>query len=988
MATFLSKLFKPKWQSSNFETRKQALALLDSNKAEDLKILQQLAEKDPNPEVQQAAIQRIGDTETLIKLHKNAKDSLRSLLENRLYALASAQSLSIFDLIIDPDILCDIIIKAKQSDSFICGLARIEDSAALLKIAMQARNAQIRQAAAELIETETELNLLFAHAKNKDKTVYQIAKTKLAKLRALEQEHQVTQEKIEKLLNDLENLSQTEALQHFEVRLEHNLKQWPALNALLTDAQTTRFTELSERCTSKLKSLQVAPIEETAADPEANKKQAQDQETEQQSENEGELQSTIDTLYETLHRFKIKPAKTLEIASLDALIKTQENRWIEASREQDVSKSNQRAYQEGMSQLRHYFKALCAFQEHTEQITTLTQHLSEALSAKQVAEHAPVGELLQSRKTLGQVLNKLDWPKDFIKPDSLLAAEQVLTDSSTLKQQQAEQLKQSEQKIEQLIQSLDLALDEKNIKLATKKLKELQAQVKSLAKHQSNKFQAALSLRINQLNDLRDWQGFASAPKQEELCEAMERLAEMHIDPNDKADKIKAMQQQWKVLGGTGDKALWERFKTAADKAFEPCALFFAEQQQLKESNLKKREMLVEQLKSYLDNIDWQAVSSQAAQASWTHSDWKTADKINRQARQEWKEAFPIDFRAGKAIQQEFNQLIEAFDHHLEAEKTFNQGRKQAIVDQAKALLDQQETNEQDINQAIQQVKNLQEAWQKVGITQHKADRKLWTEYRAACDAIFARREQMRQAQRSEMDQAIADAEQTCSDIEASITSLHSLSEAEVHSLSSAHQKSLQALPKLPNSIHEKLSKRIEQVLNTLKQELTKREQQQRHATWQEVARKASLLRQLFSEVSAKQAPLDELKQDELDKAFQSQQTLPASMQTELDTHWQQVKTLQFADIELLDEEQARILCITCEIAAGIDSPEEDKALRMQLQVSRLSEGLSSGSENMSRISQLETTLERWYLALGLDQASLQKFEARIQQASEALLKV
>ena len=72
---------------------------------------------------------------------------------------------------------------------------------------------------------------------------------------------------------------------------------------------------------------------------------------------------------------------------------------------------------------------------------------------------------------------------------------------------------------------------------------------------------------------------------QEELCVAMERLVETHIDPADKADKIKAMQQEWKRLGGTGDQALWNRFKTAADKAFEPCALFFAEQKQLKEAS-------------------------------------------------------------------------------------------------------------------------------------------------------------------------------------------------------------------------------------------------------------------------------------------------------------------------------------------------------------------------------------------------------------------
>ena len=187
MATFLSKLLKPKWQSKHTETRKQAVELLDGLKAEDAKILIQLAENDPSQDIQQLALKKITDTDALISLHKKAKEGLKINLELRLYELASAQSLSIFDLILDLDLLTDMIIKSNQADNFIRGLARIESAPALLKIATQSRNAQIRQAAAELIESEKELNALFTHAKNKDKTVYQISKSKLAEIRAVAQ---------------------------------------------------------------------------------------------------------------------------------------------------------------------------------------------------------------------------------------------------------------------------------------------------------------------------------------------------------------------------------------------------------------------------------------------------------------------------------------------------------------------------------------------------------------------------------------------------------------------------------------------------------------------------------------------------------------------------------------------------------------------------------------------------------------------------------
>ena len=979
MAKFLSKLFKPKWQSANIETRKQALTNLDSNEADDLAILLQLASDDPSMEVQQAAINQIKDTQALIKLHKNAKDPLRSILENRLYALASEQSLSIFDLIIDVDILSDMIIKATQAESFICGLARVEDSSALLKIAMQARNAQIRQAAAELIESENELNLLFAHAKNKDKTVYQVAKSKLTRLKSLAQEQEANHQKIEKLLKDMENLSQTEALQHFEARLEHVLKQWPAVSASASMEESKRFETLSAECEQKRQSLNEQEAETQAASeitPEEQTNQAEEASQPQDSE----LQSTLNTLHETLNRFHSQSARIQDIAALDALVKTQENRWIEASEQEQVSMAMTKAYQNAMTQLRHYLRSLHALKDHAEDITRLSQELSQGLNAPE-QEASQISALLSSRKSLSQAIAKVDWPAHFSKPEDVTRAEQLMADSGKLKQQQTEQLKQLDRQIEQGLKALDQTLEEKQIKLANKQLKALQALLKPLPGNLSQKYQPALSLRVNQLNELHDWKGFANTPKQLELCDAMERLADMHIDPNDKAEKIKAMQQEWKALGGSADKALWERFKSAADKAFEPCALYFAEQQQLKEANLKKRETLIEQLQTYLDSIDWASVSSQAANPIWASSDWKTADKINRQARQEWKDSFPVDFRAGKSAQQRFNQLIEEFDQHLVNEKTFNLGRKQAIVDQARSLLD-----ETDIQQAIQQVKQLQEAWQKVGITPHKADRKLWTEYRQICDEIFARREQMREVHRSEINQAISSAEQICSDIEASLSKLDSQTDEELKSLATAHRKSLQTLPKLPSGVLEKISKRIESVLSAIDQEISLREQQRRSLIWQEARRKASLIRTVYADVSATNEGLPEEKKQELQARLQSQQDLPEALQASMDALWHAVSENRLDDIELIDEDQARALCIACEIAAGIDSPEEDKALRMKLQVSRLSEGLGGSSDSSNPMEQLENTLARWYLSLGLGPSAEQTFDKRIQRATEALL--
>tara|TARA_R110002167_G_scaffold220004_7_gene424558 strand:- start:119 stop:3004 length:2886 start_codon:yes stop_codon:yes gene_type:complete len=959
MATFLSKLFKPKWQSKHLETRKQAVELLDGLKTEEAKILLQLAESDPSHDVQQLALQKITDTDALISLHKKAKEELKNSLEKRLYELASSQSLSIFDLILDLDLLTDMIIKSNQAESFIRGLARIESATALLKIATQSRNAQIRQAAAELIESEKELHALFEHAKNKDKTVYQISKHKLAEIRAVAQKDSDDQEKITKLLKDIDNLSRTEALQHFDARLAHIKTQWADMSTLTSDQQNRDFSQFYAVCESKLESQVLSPVISPEID-ETDNQEALD-----------EIKATLSTIKDTLTRFQQQAAKTLEISALDALIKTQENRWIEATRETDVSKLQKNTYLDGMTQLRHYLKALHSLADREQEISALMASLNQTNDLTPNA-------LEQLRKKLHTELMNIDWPTSFLMPELLLEAKNTLEISNEKKQALVEKQKHIEEQITLIINKMDAALEDKQIKLAIQHLKDIQANLSKLEAKQAGRFQQGLALRINQLNELKDWQGFANTPKQEELCLAMERLTETHIDPADKADKIKTMQQEWKNLGGTGNQELWNRFKTASDKAFEPCALFFAEQKQLKQNNLVKRQTLLAQVKEYTANIDWEQVSSKNPQSNWGTSDWKTADKISRQARQEWRDAFPIDFKATKSIQSEFNTIMDSLDLQLEAEKTYNLSLKQAIVDEAHTL-----SEVDDIESSIQAIKLLQEKWQKIGITHHKMDRKLWAQYRTYCDSIFAKKDQQRELERSELDVAIETANTKCATLEADLQELTSKSNDELKNLLSDYKKEAQLLVALPAKVHEKISQRFEGMGNTVKDELKRRDKQHELASWSELARKSALLKQVYRD--NQQQPLSESQMANFEQAFTSTIELASDIENSLNELCSAFKEDRVDTDQVIDIDQARTICIACEIAAELESPEADKALRMQLQVGRLSEGLSSGTESLSKEAQLEKALTQWYLSLVTTDADLNTLETRIETAKNTL---
>ena len=94
-------------------------------------------------------------------------------------------------------------------------------------------------------------------------------------------------------------------------------------------------------------------------------------------------------------------------------------------------------------------------------------------------------------------------------------------------------------------------------------------------------------------------------------------------------------------------------------------------------------------------------------------------------------------------------------------EQERNAKLKQAIVDKAALLID-----EENINEATQKAKQLQKDWQKIGITAHKEDRKLWKSFREHCDALFAKRESAKQQGKINEESHTLAVAHTCDEIE------------------------------------------------------------------------------------------------------------------------------------------------------------------------------------------------------------------------------
>ena len=944
MATFLSKLFKPKWQSKNKDIRLEAIDTLDINLESDEAILLNIAENDINLSVRSKVISMLSSSAQLIDLHKKSKSETLPAIEQRLYELANAQSLTLFDLILDIKLLTDMIIKSDNPDTFIRGLARIEDPEALFEIATSSKTNKIRQAAAELIESESLLTRLSATSKSKDKSVYQIVKAKLAKNKANHQAQEALTQSLEKLLLTIEEHARTESSKLYEAKFDSLLSRWEPLKKNANAAQQQRFDVASAICTEKKQQI-------------INEK-TQKEENEKIIQTGGdEQEATLFTLSSTLNRFRETPASSLDISALDALIKTQETRWIEATRQVKVEKNQNKHYQLLMTELRQYFIALKKFNEHTADIEKLITEVKSPTKDQKRFE--------QNTNTLKRILRQIDWPETYSTPALLVTCKEALGYSAEVKQQFAEDAKAIQLKVSKLIEKMDQALDDRQIKQSHRIHKDIQRLLSQMGAKQGESFHNQLTLRVKQLNELRDWQGYASSPRQQELCEAMERLVERNMEPRDKADQIKSMQKEWKQLGGASDQALWLRFKAASDSAYIPCQAFFDEQNTLKKSNIEKRTKLITQLTEFIQNNDWD------------HADWKAVEIINRQARLEWKEAYPVDFKVNKTLQNQFNALLTAFDERLNGERTKNISLKNDIIEKAKNLV-----THDNLDEAINQAKALQRDWQKIGITPHKLDREIWKTYRNVCDQIFARRDEAKNQRKQEIDASIEESELYCNEIENFASTIETLPlEAMTSGLSEYRQKYKQ-LPTVPRKQTEQQQSRYEAALNIIKHAIAIQENKQVLLEWEEVQRKSTICRAYYSNVQSGV----EQDQSALDASFVSRISLPKAIETALKALWISIKAGSLKNDTIVNLEQARSLCIGSEVAAGLDSPEQDKELRMQLQVNRLTIGMSSSNEHQSREAQLNELLLDWYQKVGLSIEDFTSLEKRVEAATKHLL--
>jgi exonuclease SbcC len=928
--TFLSRLFKTK--TIKAPSVEEQIKALESQTPEQLLTL---AASTDNDVIRDAIIAKLPYNAGLLQLalgHTNSRTQLAA--RRRIGQLLDQQSISVKQLAADVPQQLDLIALASFSlKANLEVVESIQSPELLLQLACEGGTTQLRQAAAARIDTRAELEQLCKVAQSKDKAVYKLAKTKLDVFKAGDAKLIEAQNAIVQLCEKLEKLSRLDADALFKAKVELLEAEWNLLADKTSPELYARYQHAFTNCQQKIaqRAEQIAQEEER----DSQDKQASDF-----------LRTAVDEAYKLVEN----------LYSLDEV--TPEQLAICQQQLSDLTQAMRLAANRGLP----LGKDIQEFERAHRHAIFLLESFSNNGTPHQLARALASPEHNNDTHVQHKLREYIDAAREFTRgtiPDAIQSAAQALHTWSARQAEINRQAKDSLRELSELARKGLWAAQQGMVRKARGAYKELQEKSARLAE-----VPAGLHSKIEELEQaigrLSDWHEFAVTPKKEALINQMQSLVNSTLAPNDLAEKIHELQDEWKSLSRgiqQADENLWEQFQQASQAAFAPCKEYFDEQTRVRELNLNKRRELVTQLETYLRAYDWQ------------NAVWSDVEKALKVARQEWQGYWPVPRKAAEELQSGFDALMNELHQKIKDHYHANKVSKQQLIAQAQAC-----ATADDLPKAIEQTKQLQSQWKTTGKSFAKEDQQLWHEFRKQCDAVFARR----------ADEIAEVNEQRQQQLEAAATKiqqLNDLSELDFAELSSAKEtiatltREFHAL-ELPRDKAKGLTGDFNALLNKIDGRLTAERNKAEIQSWQDLFSLANSLREYETAVLANSASVEQ-QTTALAQQLEAPPRLPSGALPLLQQRLTDATALT-ADIQTRNTHALRLLCIRAEILTSRETPDEDKSLRMNYLMQQLQQGLGKRDES------LELLVFEWISVAGVSDAVYEQLFTRFMECLSA----
>ena len=191
------------------------------------------------------------------------------------------------------------------------------------------------------------------------------------------------------------------------------------------------------------------------------------------------------------------------------------------------------------------------------------------------------------------------------------------------------------------------------------------------------------------------------------------------------ADRIKALQADWKALGFASRKVnndLFARYRAACDAFFEAKTAYFQTTRDGYQANLEAKTRLCERAEALLAQGD-------------SKKNYEELQKLQA----EWRTIGTVPRKHSDAIWQRFTTACNAFFALRKEKNAKRQADEQANLEAKREILAAIKEIPLDVDrrEGLRCIKELQERWESVGHVPFKLKDQLHSEYREACNALY-----------------------------------------------------------------------------------------------------------------------------------------------------------------------------------------------------------------------------------------------------------
>ena len=1017
----LTKLFnKPQWQHKNPEVRKQALAELSAEELD--AALPELARSDPAPEVRLEAVERLRSLEALRSIHLEDGDAsvrdgasrrLRDLLTGKAQDAPSLEERLQIVHDMDDDALSEFLARyAPDEEVRDAALEHVQRQRVLGEVASHDDSAGLRLKALQRISQESVLERVLRETRKKDKHASRKAEEMLDEIRLKRGDEETLRKRRKALCREAEAVVWKTGPSEAWRNLEEIAAEWKSLPSSPPDPELEhrfeRICQMGGQADAKAEAPEQppAPTEKAARaeDKEAASAEPSDSQSAEPEQSESAPKARAVDLPATelgLAEHKAVLCQWLEeqfdqLRGMERIRKSfgrdvrarLKNTWLtwkelqpveEDSAEQGLQKRFQRLQREMSQRLDEL-----PLQTEVSDLAALCDRVEQRLSASDPLEEKHIRRFQKSWSRICRGLNEAPEAEKLRFDQALAKLTQVFEKQAQQLEQELEKILLELQETEKLLASGELLAARAQHRQASQDFQELSG----LSSKQRNRMRKRLSDVYFRIRELKDWQHWSNNQVRIRLCGQVEGLPEMGLPPEELDRRIRAARAEWLQLENSeklptdsphhaSGPRLWRRFHSACSRAYEPCKEHFKELSEHRQAKYQELVGVCEQMETCLGK-------------EGESEDWKPIEQLIRQGGRSLRELNSIIPKQRGSMARRLRANLSRLEKFRKGIQQENEKRKQELIDRARAL-----ANQEDLDQATREVRELQASWRDLGTTARVREQALWQDFRAACGEVMNQRYQKRSEESQLQQDQFRQIAELCRKAE-------KLSQRRGASLNTAEEEFQAIVQAWKEAAVEDshLQSRFSRACRQFEQRMRAGRHEQARALRREQAQaridafqqKAALCSQIEQAAGQKpdeaQAKVDEARQrwDELAELDRNTEKallgrFEAACKILLEGPGGNRKEQEAESLQAVD-----LLCVRLEVLAGLDSPPESAKTRRQYQVSRLSAALSEREAPPDPKVDFEDIQRSFFLAGPLPVDACQPMQQRFEKAMKAFL--